>query len=153
MKKFIYIFLTLMLLAVVVWKVEQEVQVTYSEPQGNYVEINGQKIPVELAETPNEQWRGLSGREKLDAGSGMLFVFPGKGVRNFWLKDMNFPLDIIWIDENTVVKVDRNLPPGGPAPNESYSSIWPINYVLEVNAGFAEKHDIRAGDEVVYSFK
>ena len=119
---------------------------------GPYMKINKNVIAVEIADEAEERWQGLSNRESLGGGSGMLFVFPHKQVQNFWMKDMNFPLDIIWIADNKVVKIDSDLPPAGPAPDITYSSVHPVNYVLEVNAGFAEEHKIKAGDEAEYHF-
>lgn len=117
---------------------------------GPYIKINNTVISVEIADEAEERWQGLSGRKSIDKDSGMLFIFPQKQVQNFWMKDMNFPLDIIWIADNKVVKIDENLPPAGPEPDITYSSVHPVNYVLEVNAGFAAERGIRVGDEAEY---
>ncbi len=106
---------------------------------------------VEIASTALEQARGLSFRPSLGANDGMLFIFGAGGVQSFWMKDMNFPLDIIWISGNTVVGFAQNAPaePGVLAPISSivYS---PANTdkVLEVNAGTVAKYNIRVGDTV-----
>lgn len=110
-----------------------------------YVKIAGQNIKVILAETTLEQNRGLSGREKLNENEGMLFVFNHEGNYPFWMKDMNFPIDIIWLDENLkVVYIKKNaLPQSYP---ESFSPGTNAKYVLEVNAGFSEKNNLKEGD-------
>jgi uncharacterized membrane protein (UPF0127 family) len=64
-----------------------------------YVIIAGVRLSVEVADTPAERGRGLSGREMLPENSGMLFVFDTPGRYGFWMYGMKFPLDIIWIDE------------------------------------------------------
>jgi uncharacterized membrane protein (UPF0127 family) len=83
--------------------------------------------------------------------AGMLFVFSTSQVRTFWMKDMNFPLDFIWINQNQVVKIDENVP--APInkldPPQVILSDKPVNQVLEVNAGFVSKNHISIGDKVV----
>ena len=86
----------------------------------------------------------------------MLFIFDQKYQPSFWMFDMNFPLDIIWISDDVIVDIDRNVPI--PKPNTLdyqlplYTPEKPINYVLEVNAGFCEKNSIEVGDSVEFNF-
>jgi uncharacterized membrane protein (UPF0127 family) len=103
---------------------------------------------VELAVTPDERAQGLMGRGGLDEGAGMLFVFGEEGNHSFWMKDMRFPIDIVWISSDMhVVYVSSYTQPcdeGSPCP-----SITPpanARYVLEVGAG--EAYGFRAGDAV-----
>lgn len=112
------------------------------------VMINGKEISVEIVDTPLSRQQGLSDRENLDVGSGMLFIFGDKQPRSFWMKNMNFPIDIIWIDDDKVVKIDENLTPEGETPENHYNSKAPVNYVLEVNAGFSAQNNINIGDSV-----
>lgn len=114
----------------------------------NYVEINGAAITVMIADEPQEQWQGLSDRQFLGAYNGMLFVFPEKQVKNFVMRRMHFPLDIIFIEDNKIVNIHRRLEPEGPNPVKRYSSDRPVNYVLEVNGGFCDAFGIKEGDEV-----
>jgi hypothetical protein len=109
--------------------------------------IKNTSVRAELAWTPEQRAQGLSGRQSLPAGQGMLFVFPQPETPGFWMKDMNFSIDIIWITaENVVAGVTENLTP------ESYPKMFyppsPILYVLEVSAGFVKQHNIQKGDEV-----
>ena len=64
------------------------------------------------------------------------------------MKNMHFPIDIIWISHRRVVNISKNLQPEGKNPKKTYSSIYPVNYVLEVNAGFCEENNIIIGDEI-----
>jgi hypothetical protein len=120
------------------------------------ITINSTKINVQIADTPDKRAKGLSGTTSLKEGSGMLFVFDTKGVTPlFWMKDMLIPIDIIWIGSGKIVRIDKNVPipaPGTPDDNlKTYSTGAPIDYVLEVNAGFSEKNKINVGDGVELS--
>ena len=118
-----------------------------------YVKINSQIINIEIADTLEKQIQGLSDRQSLCPDCGMLFVFPTARVQRFWMKNMRFPLDIIWINNNKIVNISKNLPPEGEHPTRAYSSIEPADYVLEINAGAARKWGIRIGDEVKFNLK
>lgn len=111
----------------------------------NYVKINDTIIEVDIASSDVERARGLSGRVSLGANSGMLFVFDGPGKNMFWMKDMNFPIDIIWLDENKkIIYIKENLSP------KTYPEVFgpevPSMYVLEVNSNFTKKYNIKIGD-------
>ena len=112
------------------------------------VKIAGQEIKVELAKTPKSQTKGLSGRKKLADNEGMLFLFPFVEKRSFWMKDMNFSIDIIWINNGEIVDIAHNLPPAIEANPPVYYPRLPINTVLEVNAGFSAKNGLKIGDKV-----
>lgn len=114
------------------------------------ITINKKKVSVELADTPEKRYKGLSGRKNLCHDCGMLFVFEDKGKRNFVMRDMNFNLDIIWIAGDKIIQVDKNLPRESENPQRSYSSEFPVDSVLEVNAGFCEENNIKVGDEVLF---
>ncbi len=114
------------------------------------VKINNQAIYLEIADQPLKQIEGLSNRKTLAANSGMLFVYPDKNFRSFWMKDMNFSLDIIWINDDKIVGINKNLAPEGNQPTRSYKSPVPVNYVIEVNSGFTDKYNIKIDDYVIY---
>lgn len=116
-----------------------------------YIKIAGQNIKVDLALTPEAQALGLSARQGLAENEGMLFVFDKSGQYAFWMKDMNFPLDIIWIDEDMkVVYIQKNaLPESYP---ESFLPEKNAKYVLEVYANFADKNNLKEGDTVLFSY-
>ncbi len=113
------------------------------------VYVSGQKIAVELANTPAKRIQGLSGRNALGQNEGMFFVFEKPDYYAFWMRDMNFKIDIIWIDENKkIVDIVKNATP--ESYPEKFSPQSPAQYVLEVNAGFADEHKINIGDLVKF---
>lgn len=112
-----------------------------------YAEINNVKIPVEVVQTQTEVEKGLSGRERLDSESGMLFIFSKPDYYRFWMPDMNFPIDIIWINENRVVEISSDVSNEFDAANPKfYTPSQPVDRVLEVNAGFAKNKNIKVND-------
>lgn len=127
-----------------------------SEPSGPIssgpiVEINSQRWPVEIVDEPAEQAQGLSGRSRLPAGQGMLFIFPEPGLYGFWMKDMNFPLDFVWISGDRVAGVTEDVPPCQLSIINCQLFYPPerVDVVLEVNAGEVERSGIKAGAAVV----
>ena len=107
--------------------------------------LGGAEILVTVADTPSTRARGLSGHDKLEPNDGMLFVFPESKLHGFWMKDMQFPIDIIWFDANhRVVDVSERADP------ESYPKVFiprvPAQFVLEVPAGFFSDHHIKLGN-------
>ena len=117
-----------------------------------YVKIGKNKIDVEIVDTEEARGQGLSGRESLGENDGMLFIFDDQNIAKFWMKDMNFPLDMIWINGNKIVNITKNVPPEGAEPDNIYSSDYPIDVVLEVNGGYCDKHNIQEGDYITYKF-
>ncbi|MFH1620940.1 MAG: DUF192 domain-containing protein [Patescibacteria group bacterium] len=115
-----------------------------------HVEIGNNRIEVEIADTPLSRIQGLSGRASLPEKSGMLFIFSEPDIQRFWMGDMRFPLDMIWINGDTVLEVVTLQPPSPQAPvPESWTSKEPADKVLELNAGLAEKLGIVAGSKIV----
>jgi len=117
------------------------------------VTIDGKAIQASVASTNDTRTRGLSGVASLGQNSGMLFVFDTKGVSPiFWMKDMVIPIDIIWISNGKIVQIDKNIPaPAKGTPDsdlKTYSAGVPVDYVLEVNAGFSDQNGIKVGDSV-----
>jgi uncharacterized protein len=109
--------------------------------------INNTPIYAEIANTQEKRVIGLSGRGSISENDGMLFVFDEPGIHSFWMKDMNFPIDIIWIDKNSVIQeISTNIEP--ESFPETFSSQLPVKYVLEVNAGFSKLHNIEVGNSV-----
>ena len=113
------------------------------------VRVGDALVHAEVAETIGQHERGLSGRTRLGENEGMLFVFGIADRYPFWMKEMRFPIDIIWIAGDKVVDITRSLPPPreGEIPASAYPST-PADQVLEVSAGFADRHQINVGDEV-----
>ena len=110
--------------------------------------INDMPMWVDVANSVKEIKTGLSGRTTLEIGQGMLFIFDKLDFYGMWMKDMNFPIDIIWIDENLqIIDIKTQV------LQKSYSEIfYPAQkalYVIEVNAGFSELNNIKIGDKVI----
>lgn len=101
-------------------------------------------LQVEIAETPQQQQTGLSYREHLKEGRGMLFVFNADGSHPIWMKDMQFPIDIVWLDATMkVVHIEQMVTP--ETYPQSFQSPIPARYVLEVPAGYT-KDNINSND-------
>lgn len=113
------------------------------------IRIGNASLAVEVADSPNERAAGLSGRISLAENKGMLFIFKEPGFHPFWMKDMNFPLDIIWIDKNKKIAGIVNS-----ASPDSYPRLFippeAVLYVLEVNAGWSKTHSILPGMSVSF---
>lgn len=111
------------------------------------VEIGGASVNVEVADTPKSLAKGLSGRKTLADASGMLFVFDRSDFHGIWMKDMNFPIDIVWMDEDfRITGVEKAVSPG-TFPRIFYPN-QAIRYVLELPAGFIDEHRIDIGEIV-----
>lgn len=125
----------------------------YQSPleSGSYTEITvgGVSIQALIADTPLTQARGLSGHAPLKENEGMLFIFEKPEKHSFWMKEMLFSLDMIWIGSDMkVVDITENATP------ESYPKFFtpkePAKYVLEVTAGFSRAHGIKIGDTLKF---
>ncbi len=112
------------------------------------VEINNYKIIADIADTPASRRKGLGGREKLEKGRGMLFVFDEPDIYPFWMKDMRFPIDIIWILDDKVVEIWEDAPPPTGSNIPRYTPKNKANFVLEIPAGEVERYNIKIGDRV-----
>lgn len=111
---------------------------------------------AEVAQTPVNRTRGLSYRESLTARTGMLFVFERPRLSAFWMKEMRFPLDFIWIGADcTVVDITPDVPNPPPDTPDSalptYRPDVPVAYNFEINAGEANQYKISVGDRVSFS--
>jgi uncharacterized membrane protein (UPF0127 family) len=118
------------------------------------ITVGGKTLNVEIANTAALRTEGLGDRSLLAADNGMLFVFDEKNVEpGFWMKGMFFPLDIIWINDGVVAKIDKNIPaPAAGTPDSElkvYYPTTPIDYVLEVNAGFSDSNGLKVGSQVI----
>lgn len=112
-------------------------------------EINGKKINLQVVKSDNDKRKGLSGKKSLAEDQGMLFVFDKPDRYGFWMKEMLFPIDIIYINSDKVVYVVKNAPAGGQVENLTvYRPDEPANYVLELNAGQSDKIKIEKGTVV-----
>lgn len=150
------VFLLLGLVGFFVKKYQPIIEPTKTDPktQQKIVTIGTKDINIEIANSNESREKGLSGRTTLSENNGMLFVFDQKPIMvNFWMKDMYMPIDIIWIKDNKISKIDSNVPyypPDTPVEQlKVYNPPSPIDYVLEVNSGFSNKYDFKVGDSVI----
>jgi uncharacterized protein len=114
-------------------------------PEYDDIKIGNAAFSLECSISAEERTKGLSGRKNLPEDTGLLFVFERPGLHRFWMKDMNFPIDILWLDENKrIVHIEKDVPP------ESYPEYFvptaDSKYVLELNAGQVQKNNIKLGD-------
>lgn len=108
---------------------------------------DGFVVSVEVANTDELRAQGLMYRDHLNPGAGMIFFFANDGVYPFWMKNTLIPLDMIWIDASRrIAHVKTNVPPCKVDPCASYDPEVPARYVLELAAGEAAKHGVKAGD-------
>lgn len=115
------------------------------------INLAGRSVSFELAKTAAEKTKGLSGRASIEENQGMLFMFPTPDFLVFWMKDMNFPIDIVWIKGDEVVDVSASVPnePGVPDTQlKTYLPKVPADRVLELKAGWAERNGLKIGDKV-----
>jgi len=111
------------------------------------ITINGASVYAEVVDTKISRQKGLSGRQKLPYGEAMLFVFEKEGFHSLWMRNMNFAIDIIWIDKNgVIVDIKKNALPNS-YPN-TYLPKKPALFVLETNKNFVLKNKISIGDMV-----
>ncbi len=117
-------------------------------PYGNpltWVHLGQVKVKAEVVFAPEKLYLGLGKRQGLPEGQGMLFVMPTRMIQEFCMRDMRFAIDFIWLVAGRVVGITRNV----PFDNQQacYASPEAVNYVLEVPAGFCDRHGIKVGDK------
>ncbi|MFT7327866.1 MAG: uncharacterized membrane protein (UPF0127 family) [Crocinitomicaceae bacterium] len=111
------------------------------------VMIGGEVLETQISDRPDERRVGLSNHTSLGKNEAMLFVFDTPGPHSFWMKNMDFPIDIIWLDSNKeIIYIEEDVSP------ETYpKSFFPnknATYVLEVVSGFSKKNNIQIGNKL-----
>jgi len=116
------------------------------------ITVGGVPLTVELAYQPADTAFGLGYRQGLAAGTGMLFLFEGPAPRSFWMRGMQFCIDIIWIENGVIQGAAESVCPAPPGTADadlpSYHSPVPATYVLEVPAGWLDAYGLGAGTPV-----
>lgn len=119
---------------------------------GNWVDVAGHRYTVEIADDDAERARGLMFRDVLAADHGMLFIHEAQEPQAYWMKNTHIPLDILYFDDaRRLVSQQRDVPPcsaGDRCP--PYPSNAPARYVLELNAGEAQKIGLKDGVEMAF---
>ena len=116
------------------------------------VKVNGIELVADIAANNTQRTKGLAIKDHLNETESMLFVFPSAAKQAFWMKDMKFPIDIIWMDANkTVVHIEHSLE---PCPSIGYCQTYSPGadslYVLETVAGFADRHRVEEGTKIQF---
>lgn len=114
------------------------------------VVIGGELVKVEVADTPETRKNGLMNVKYLPPNNGMLFIFEEATKPVFWMKDCFISLDLIFINDDKIVNIYTSVPPCTTFPCELYPSVDFADKVLEVNGGFAKKHDVKINDKVEF---
>lgn len=115
------------------------------------ITIGEKEVSVAIADTPDKRSLGLSGCEHIPDGVGMYFAFETPSGAIFWMKDMQVPIDIVWIADDAVVGIESHVQPQPEVPDSEltrYGSPQIVSGVLELAAGQAEALDITQGTPV-----
>ncbi len=122
--------------------------ISFAKEKAQYIQakIGNKTYLLEISDTISKRTQGLSDRDKLNKNQGMLFVFSSINKHSFWMKDMHFPLDLIYLKNNKVIDIDEKV--SNSIPIISFSAAKPFNRVIELNAGEIYKNKIRPGDIV-----
>ncbi len=118
------------------------------------VVIKDKIFDVVVADEPAIQRQGLSGQASLADNQGMLFIYSGAQILTFWMKDMKFNVDLLWLDGDQVVAFEKNMlaPEIGIADDQllRYTSPQAVDKVLEIPSGSIDALGIKAGDKVIF---
>jgi uncharacterized protein len=113
--------------------------------------IRNQTIFVDVVDTESTRNRGLGKRSSIGVNEGMYFVFDDVGFHGIWMKDMQFPIDIVWIRDNRIVDIKENVDPQIGAPLEELKTYFPKvldDHVLELKAGRVKLLKAEIGDPI-----
>ena len=109
-------------------------------------------IKIEKSVSIQDQIKGLSFRESLPENQGMVFVLPDELIPRFWMKEMNFPIDMVWVSKDKkVIDWKENALPCETEPCPLFSPKEKIAFVLEVNSGFMQKNGIQVGEKLEFN--
>lgn len=111
-------------------------------------EVKGRVFSLYLATSPTEQEVGLAKFDRIEDNQAMLFVFKTPAYYSFWMKNMKFPIDIIFIKGNTIIDIFENVPVVKSGELPVYTPKGKADKVLEMNSGLTKKYGIKVGDKV-----
>jgi uncharacterized membrane protein (UPF0127 family) len=118
-------------------------------PQTEFIMLGEESLEVYVAKTLKDTYKGLGGREDLDGKDGMLFLFDFSSKHGIVMRDMLFPIDIVWLDGGRVVDIAPAVPIEFGVPEYALTSYRPrsdANMVLELPAGWSVQNDLHIGD-------
>ncbi len=119
------------------------------DPPTQIIMLKNQELNVYVAKTLEDMYRGLGGRSSLDDKDGMLFVYDFPGEHGIVMRDMQFAIDIVWLDRGTVVDIAPGVPAEPGVPEHALRLYRPrvaSTLILELPAGWAAAHDLKIGD-------
>lgn len=120
-----------------------------NEPSSVIFETQNFEVGVEVASEKAQREQGLMHRTHLDENRGMLFIFPDQAVRGVWMKNTLLALDVLFLTgDGRIVTMLRNLQPCRSLSCPTYDSQLPARYMLELNAGFIDRHQVKTGQRV-----
>jgi len=112
---------------------------------------NGEFVIAELALSAEQRSRGLMFRDGIGVDKGMLFIFEEEATHSFWMKNVKFPIDILWLDrEKRIVHMAKQVPPCKKDPCPTYTPIRPAVYVLELSAGKSDQMSLKPGNRLIW---
>jgi uncharacterized membrane protein (UPF0127 family) len=112
---------------------------------------DGFAVIAELAVNEEERARGLMFRDEIHEDQAMLFLFAERDIHSFWMKNMRFPIDILWLDgDRRIVHIEARVPPCPREPCPTYSPAAAAAFVLELQSGCSEKHGLRISDRIEF---
>ncbi len=119
-----------------------------------YVSIKGKSFNVEVARSNKQKELGLARYKSLAKDFGMLFIFENKDYHTFWMKSMKFPIDIIFIRDNKITTIFKNVnyPKNENENLKTYKPNVPSDMVFEINAGLSDKYNFKKGDSVKINY-
>lgn len=121
------------------WQMQQD---------ASMLRLDGQRYHFTVMRTEAELEKGLSGTDSLPADQAMVFVFPSDGKWPMWMKGMNYPIDIVWLNSDKQVMYSvKNAQPSS-YPNTEFVPDRPSRYVIELPSGTVDRTHIEKGDAV-----
>jgi len=122
----------------------------YAGQEKKKISLSGVELIVDVSDTDQSRQKGLMFKPRMDELEGMLFIFENQARYSFWMKNMQFPIDIIWVseDKKVVYIAEDALPCQGSCP--SFSPDKSAKYVLELNSGFVKNHQVKVGDSLFF---
>lgn len=140
----------LLLLTLIIILLLSFVFLNYHNKKGPQAMINNHVFNLEIAKSQKDKEIGLSKYNNISDNFGMLFPFEKEDKYSFWMKDMKFPIDIIFIKKNKIIKIFNHVP--FPKSNIGQLPIYTpdelSDTVLEINAGLSEKYNFKSGDKI-----
>lgn len=123
----------------------------FSKSKFTSIYINSQKFIAEIADTPELTSRGMMYRESISKNFAMLFIFDKENPQGFWMKNTLVHLDIIYLNKHKeIVNIHHNVPPCKSPPCQSYYSVKPSKYVVEIQGGLSKKMKLKKGDTIEF---